>query len=94
MRILLLLLVGALASGCLRQRFDLCAQNPPHPECLLDAGPIDAAIDANRDAAFDAAVDAVAFTVPDAFIPQDAFTIPDAFIPPDSPDAFTPPDAP
>jgi len=96
MRILLLLLVGALASGCLRQRFDLCAQNPPHPECLLDAGPIDAAIDANRDAAFDAAVDAVivadAFTVPDedAFAPPDAFTVPDA----DSPDAFTPPDAP
>lgn len=30
----------ALAPGCLRNEFDLCAGDAPHPDCaLLDAGP-------------------------------------------------------
>ena len=82
MRVLFMILCGALASGCLRQRFDLCSQTPPHPQCLIDAGPSDAAIDANSDATSDA------FT-PDAFTP-DTFTS-DAFTP--EADAFAPPDA-
>ena len=86
MRVLFILLFGALASGCLRQRFDLCSQTPPHAECLIDAGPIDAAIDANADATSDA------FTPePDALTPADAFAPePDAL----TPDAFVSPDAP
>lgn len=98
MRVLFILLLGALASGCLRQRFDLCSQTPPHPECLIDSGPIDAAIDANRDAATDALTSPDAFTAePDAFASPDAFTPePDAFAPPDAftPDAFVPLDTP
>lgn len=53
MRALVLMLVmGALASGCLRTRFDLCAQDPPDPACAyLDAGDVrDAGIDGGADA--------------------------------------------
>ena len=91
MRVLFMILCGALASGCLRQRFDLCSQTPPHPQCLIDAGPADAAIDANSDATSDAFTPD-AFT-PDSFTPEaDAFTPEtDAFTP--ETDAFTPPDA-
>jgi len=42
----LLLVSAALASGCLRRRFDLCAETPPHPECPSR--------DAGRDASEDA----------------------------------------
>ncbi len=37
--LLALLASSALASGCLRRRFDLCTETPPHPECpSTDAG--------------------------------------------------------
>lgn len=42
-----LILLVALASGCVRIHFDLCAEDPPHDECLdgsIDAGP-DASMD-------------------------------------------------
>lgn len=50
-RHLLIALVLALAApGCLRQRFDLCDDEEPHPDCaLVDAGRPDAA-DASGDA--------------------------------------------
>lgn len=35
-------LSAALASGCLRRRYDLCAESPPHPECPFDVGMPDA----------------------------------------------------
>lgn len=42
------------ASGCLRQNFDLCAEDPPHPDCaLLDAAAPDASDGATSDAALD-----------------------------------------
>ena len=48
------LVVGALASGCLRNKFDLCAQDPPDPNCAyLDATAIDGGVDAALDATTD-----------------------------------------
>ncbi len=39
------LALGFAASGCLRQNFDLCDEDPPHPDCArIDAGP-DAGLD-------------------------------------------------
>ena len=35
--------LALLCSGCLRTRFDLCAEQPPHPDCLAIDGAIDAA---------------------------------------------------
>lgn len=56
-RVLLVVLAMAGLSGCLRNRIDLCAMVPPHPECtFLDAGVIRP--DAPTDAA-DAPVDAL-----------------------------------
>lgn len=61
MRALLLFFSVALAlcaSGCLRTKFDLCASDPPDPQCaFLDAsndGGVDAATD---DASLDATTD-------------------------------------
>jgi len=49
--LLFVFVVGALASGCLRNKFDLCAQSPPDPNCAyLDAQTVgDAGTDANSD---------------------------------------------
>ena len=55
-RHLLIALVLALGTtaGCLRQRFDLCDDEEPHPDCaLVDAGRADAG-DASADAGGDA----------------------------------------
>lgn len=49
--------IGALASGCLRTKFDLCAQLPPDPNCAYLDGGADAGVvpsDAGTDAAADA----------------------------------------
>ncbi len=50
MRPSLVLLLSTLllsTGGCLRNRIDLCAMVPPHPECaFLDAGRADAPTDA------------------------------------------------
>jgi hypothetical protein len=44
------------ASGCLRTKFDLCATDPPDPQCAyLDAGADAPGDDAGSDAAVDAA---------------------------------------
>jgi hypothetical protein len=69
--LLAIALAATITSGCLRRRFDLCAESPPHPECPFDsavsadAGPADAdaaagdAPSSGEDAALDAsAVDA------------------------------------
>lgn len=54
MRALLALVVLTLAlgaSGCLRTKFDLCAQDPPDPQCgYLDAGTDAHGDDAGQDA--------------------------------------------
>ncbi len=42
---LVMLLVAIASMGCLRRRFNLCAEDPPHPDCPRDAGP-DADLDA------------------------------------------------
>ena len=50
--LLLLAITGALASGCLRSKFDLCLESPPDPQCgYLDAGFDGAEADAGSDAA-------------------------------------------
>ena len=50
--LLLLAITGALASGCLRSKFDLCLESPPDPQCgYLDAGFDAAGTDAGSDAA-------------------------------------------
>ncbi|MBX3268727.1 MAG: hypothetical protein KF729_00615 [Sandaracinaceae bacterium] len=54
---------AALLAGCIRQSFDLCAEEPPHPDCALDAGDDagggeDAGDDAGHDAGDDAGHDA------------------------------------
>jgi hypothetical protein len=46
--------IGMLASGCLRNKFDLCAQLPPDPNCAY----LDASTDASADAGLDASIDA------------------------------------
>ena len=50
--IVFVLVVGALASGCLRNKFDLCTRTPPDPNCAyLDAQTVsDAGTDAGADA--------------------------------------------
>jgi hypothetical protein len=53
-----LAVLAAPSAGCLRRRYDLCAEIPPHPEC-----PFDGAVSA--DAALDAGV-------PDDAPPSDA----------------------
>ncbi|MCC6876846.1 MAG: hypothetical protein IT378_21255 [Sandaracinaceae bacterium] len=63
MRAATAILFAFLASGCVRSSFDLCALDPPHPDCLLlDAGPRDAsaadASDAGASDASDASRDA------------------------------------
>lgn len=51
--------LALLASGCLRQNFDLCQGEDPHPDCVLvDASRPDAGPDAEADADADAALDA------------------------------------
>ncbi|MBN8613502.1 MAG: hypothetical protein J0L92_23105 [Deltaproteobacteria bacterium] len=72
-----LFVLAAASTGCLRPRFDLCAEDPPHPDCPSDAGP-DAAIDAAR---VDAPTDEDAST--DAPTPVDAPTTDDAPMPVD-----------
>lgn len=64
------LLIGP---GCLRRKFDLCLEDPPHPDCPRDAGP-----DASADAAIapDGAADAPAEDAP--AVVSDAFQTPDA----------------
>jgi hypothetical protein len=71
-RALFLVLIAttvALGPGCLRRKFDLCLEDPPHPECPRDAG-----LDANADApsAPDSAVDAPTEGALDAFVAPDA----------------------
>jgi hypothetical protein len=63
----------AAAPGCLRRKFDLCIEDPPHPDCPRDAGP-DATADAplTPDAAADAPADDASSTAADAFEPTDA----------------------
>jgi hypothetical protein len=57
-RVLALALALALTPGCLRNKFDLCAQDPPDPNCAyLDAQ--DASGDAGIDAPSDVGGDAV-----------------------------------
>ena len=62
-------LVVSLTPGCLRTEFDLCAEDPPDPNCAFldaqdasgDAGvdaPADAGVDAPLDAGLDAGADA------------------------------------
>ncbi len=47
--------LALLASGCLRQNFDLCQGEDPHPDCaLVDASRPDAGPDAEAGAALDA----------------------------------------
>ncbi len=42
------------AAGCLRTKFDLCAQDPPDPQCAyLDAGADAPVSDAGADASLD-----------------------------------------
>lgn len=36
-RRLLILLAPWIVTGCIRLEFDLCLEDPPHPECTLDA---------------------------------------------------------
>ena len=79
-----LLVLAAASAGCLRPKFDLCAEDPPHPDCPSDAGP-DAAIDAARvdapsdeDASTDAATPSDAPTIDDAPVPADDAAIDDA----------------
>lgn len=61
--LLLALLAALTTAGCLRRRFNLCAEDPPHPDCPSDAG-VDASSDAGgpaddaASAADDAAADA------------------------------------
>jgi hypothetical protein len=76
--------LAAAAAGCLRPRFDLCAEDPPHPDCPFDAGP-DAAIDAARvdaptdeDAPADAPTPIDAPSTADAPMPVDDTSIDDA----------------
>ncbi len=54
----LALALATLASGCIRHEFDLCLEDPPHPDCVDGGEPTDAGSDAGVDAATDAAVDA------------------------------------
>ena len=50
--LLVVTITGALASGCLRTKFDLCLESPPDPQCgYLDAGFDAAGTDAGSDAA-------------------------------------------
>jgi hypothetical protein len=50
--LLFVVVIGALASGCLRNKFDLCAQDPPDPNCAyLDASNDAVESDAGTDAA-------------------------------------------
>ena len=74
----LLVIASAITSaGCLRARFDLCADTPPHPDCPRDAGP-DAAIDAvTTDASTTDAASSDA-GASDAPFAEDAATIEDA----------------
>jgi hypothetical protein len=52
MRVWLIAMMLVLTPGCLRTKFDLCAQDPPDPNCAyLDAQ------NASGDAGVDAAVD-------------------------------------
>lgn len=68
--LLALVLVTLASAGCLRRRFNLCTEEPPHPDCPHDAGmATDASSsDAPADdaAADDAAVTADAAGSPDA----------------------------
>jgi hypothetical protein len=48
---LVVLLFGALASGCLRNKFDVCLDDPPgDPYCVDGGGAADAGTDAGTDA--------------------------------------------
>lgn len=59
--------------GCLRRKFDLCLEDPPHPDCPRDAG-ADASADAAvvPDAPSDRSSDDAATGGPDAFVAADA----------------------
>ena len=48
MRVVFAALLAIALSGCIRMDFNLCDDDPPHPECL-DAG-TDAAVDGGPDA--------------------------------------------
>lgn len=78
MRRVLLLLLGLALGGCLRNRIDVCANPPYHPECwILDAGiTVDAPVDAVTDAADAPTADAADAPVDDAPVdaPDDAPT--------------------
>jgi hypothetical protein len=74
------LLIGP---GCLRRKFDLCLEDPPHPDCPRDAGPDATTPDASADddsadaaIAPDGAADAPAEDAPS--VASDAFETPDA----------------
>jgi hypothetical protein len=62
---LVLLACGVLLGGCLRLKYDRCAQLPPHPECLdagTDAGPPDAPPDSPAEGPPDAPLEIDAAT--------------------------------
>jgi hypothetical protein len=43
-RYVLIVLFALAAAGCVRIHFDLCDEDPPHPECMID-GAVDAGPD-------------------------------------------------
>ena len=61
----LVLVAMAIGSGCLRRKFDLCLEDPPHPDCPHDAGP-DASSQADAPAPSDAGAAEDAATHSDA----------------------------
>ncbi|GAB4199226.1 MAG: hypothetical protein OHK0013_09160 [Sandaracinaceae bacterium] len=71
--LLAILVTTSASAGCLRRRYDLCAEVPPHPECPLDgavagdaapdAGPIADAPTSDAPTS-DAAPDAAALDAP------------------------------
>jgi hypothetical protein len=36
--VVLAAIAAGIAPGCLRRKFDLCLEDPPHPDCPRDAG--------------------------------------------------------
>ena len=57
MRGLLIVLLPFLLSGCIRFDFDLCADEPPHPDCVDSGPPRDSGVDAGADSGVDAGTD-------------------------------------